>query len=74
MIDSVEKINNLAALAKSKKAKQWKRIQTDTPEIAGLILALAKRFGKPEGLQVESSGQVIIDTLPTCGHKPGVKS
>ena len=73
MIDSADKINDLAARAKAKKTKQWETIRTDAPEIAGLIIALTKRFGKPEGLRVESSGQVIIDTLPACRHRRGVK-
>ena len=58
-----EEIRRQQALVMQPKRAQWTRLQEEVPEVAALLLLMAKHFGKPASVKVTlTQGEVILKT------------
>jgi hypothetical protein len=58
-----EEIRRRQALVMQPKRAQWTRLQEEVPEVAALLLLMAKHFGKPASVKVTlTQGEVILKT------------
>ncbi len=56
-----EEIRRQQALVMQSKRAQWTRLQEEVPEVAALLLLMAKHFGKPASVKVTlTQGEVIL--------------
>ncbi len=65
-MDATEKIVWLSDRAKKlsaeRRLRQWKRIQTEAPEVAGLLTNINRIFGKPAAVEVEINGELVLQS------------
>jgi hypothetical protein len=58
-----EEIRRRQVLVMQPKRAQWTRLQEEVPEVAALLLLMAKHFGKPASVKVTlTQGEVILKT------------
>jgi hypothetical protein len=60
---AIDKALALQVRVKAKKQAQWLRLQAETPEIAAVLTAVHRVFGKPAAVRVTlASGEVLVQT------------
>jgi hypothetical protein len=63
-VDVTEKVVWLSERFKNRnkelRARKWKRIQDEAPEVAELLTNINKIFGKPAAVEVEIKGEIVL--------------